>query len=97
MISVKYHEAAEDELLNEIGYLERQAERLGHRFFAEVQRAESLIAQFPEAAEEIQPGIRKRLLTKFRYSLIYSIEKGAARARSTKGDRKTADFLRSWG
>jgi len=72
---LRYHEAAEDELLNEIGYLELRAKGLGRRFFAEVRRAESLIAQFPEAGEEIRPGIRKRMLRKFRYSLIYSIEK----------------------
>jgi hypothetical protein len=59
---VRYHEAAEEELLNEIGYLELQARRLGRRFFAEVRRAERLIAEFPESAEEIRPGIRKRLL-----------------------------------
>ncbi len=74
MRPVRYHEAAEDELLNEIGYLELQAKGLGRRFFVEVRRAESLIAQFPEAAQEIRPGIRKRVLRKFRYSLIYSIE-----------------------
>jgi len=72
---VRYHQAAEDELLREIGYLEIQAIGLGRRFFAEVQRAESLIERFPESAPEIAPGIRKRLLRKFRYSLIYSIEK----------------------
>jgi plasmid stabilization system protein ParE len=71
---VRYHEAAEEELLNEIGYLELRAQGLGRRFFAEVRRAERLIAQFPESAEEIRPGIRKRLLRKFRYSLIYSVE-----------------------
>jgi plasmid stabilization system protein ParE len=37
--------------------------------------AERLIAQFPESAQEIQPGIRKHILQKFRYSLIYAIEK----------------------
>jgi plasmid stabilization system protein ParE len=72
---VRYHEAAEDELLHEIGYLEFRAQGLGRRFFAEVQRAESFISQFPESAEEIRPGIRKRILRKFRYSLIYSIQK----------------------
>jgi hypothetical protein len=72
---VRYHEAAEEELLNEIGFLELQAKELGRRFFAEIRRAERLIVQFPEAAEEIRPGIRKRILQKFRYSLIYSIEK----------------------
>ena len=72
---VKYHEAAEEELLHEIGYLEQRANGLGRRFFAEVQRAENLIAQFPKLAEEILPGIRRRILRKFRYSLIYTIEK----------------------
>lgn len=74
MTPVRYHEAAEEELLNEIGYLELRAHGLGRRFFAEVRRAERLIAEFPESAEEIRPGIRKRLLRKFRYSLIYSVE-----------------------
>ena len=75
MTPVRYHPAAEDELLNEIGYLELRAKGLGRRFFAEVRRAESLIAQYPESAREILPGIRKRVLRKFRYALMYSIEK----------------------
>jgi toxin ParE1/3/4 len=61
-------------LLNEIGYLELQAEGLGRRFFSEVLRAENLIAQFPESAPEIAAGIRKRVLRKFPYSLIYTVE-----------------------
>jgi hypothetical protein len=40
---IKYHEGAEAELLNEIGYLELRAKGLGRRFFAEVRRAESLL------------------------------------------------------
>ena len=75
MIPVKYHEAAEEELLHEIGYLELRATGLGRRFLAEVERAERAISQFPESAEEIRPGIRKRILRQFRYSLIYSMEK----------------------
>ena len=73
MTPVGYHEAAEEELLNEIGYLELRVSGLGRRFLAEVRRAESLIAQFPESAEEIRAGIRKRILRKFRYLLMYSI------------------------
>ncbi len=74
MRTVRYLEAAEAELLAEIGYLEECAEGLGRRFFDEVKRAESFIAEFPEASEEMRPGIRKRLLRSFRCSLIYSIE-----------------------
>lgn len=75
MSLLRYHEAAEEELLNEIGYLELQAKELGRRFFAEIRRAEHFIIGFPEAAEEIRPGVRRRILHQFRYSLIYSIEK----------------------
>lgn len=58
MTPLRYHQAAEDELLNEIGYLELRVPGLGRRFYAEVQRAESLIAQFPESGREVLPGIR---------------------------------------
>jgi plasmid stabilization system protein ParE len=75
MIPVSYHQAAEDELLNEIGYLELRVPGLGRRFFAEVQRAEKLLAQFPESGLEVLPGIRKHNLRKFPFSLFYSIEK----------------------
>ena len=75
MTPIKYHEAAESELLNEIGYLELQAKGLGRRFQSEVRRAARFMGQFPESAEELAPGIRKRALRSFRYSLIYSIEK----------------------
>ena len=75
MKAVRYHEAAEHELLSEIGYLELRAEKLGRRFFDEIRRAENLMARFPEAGSEILPGIRKMRLRKFRYSLIYLIER----------------------
>lgn len=76
MKTVRYHEAAEDELLTEIAYLESRRPGLGRRFFEEVKRAEILIVQFPEAGEEIRPRVRRRLLRTFRYSLIYSVEAG---------------------
>jgi hypothetical protein len=46
LTTVRYHEAAEDELLTEIGYLELRKPGLGRRFFEEVKRAETLVAQF---------------------------------------------------
>jgi hypothetical protein len=72
---VRYHQAAEDELLTEIGYFELRIPGLGRRFFAEVRRAESFLAKFPESAREVAPGIRKHPLRKFPFSLLYSIEK----------------------
>ena len=92
MTRVRYHEAAEVELLNEIGYLEVQAKGLGRRFFAEVRRAESLIAQFPDSAVEIRPGIRKRMVRKFRHSLIYSVEKESLLILAVAHQSRRADY-----
>lgn len=64
-----YHEAAEEELLNAVGYLELQTAGLGRRFFTEVERAEAYLTHFPDAAQEILPGIRRLPLRKFQYSL----------------------------
>jgi len=74
VIPVRYHEAAEAELLIALSHLEGRAEGLGRRFLVEVSRTENQIANFPQSAAEILPGIRKCLLRKFRYSLIYSVE-----------------------
>jgi plasmid stabilization system protein ParE len=76
-MKVRHHEAAEQELLSEIGYLELRGESLGRRFFAEILRGEDFLAQFPQAASEVLPGVRKYRLRKFRYSLIYTIEQDA--------------------
>jgi len=78
VIPIRYHEEVEGELLNAVGYLEIQAKGLGRRLWAEIKRAENFIAQFPESAKEIRPGIRKRILRTFQYSLIYSLEKDGA-------------------
>jgi len=40
----------------------------------DVRRAEALIAEHPAAGPELRPGIRKRPLRTFRYSLIYALE-----------------------
>ena len=71
---ILYHEAAEAELLGEVGYLETCAAGLGRRFLDEVRRVEDLIAGFPESAERVGLGIRMRRLRKFPCSLLYSIE-----------------------
>ena len=51
MTPLSYHEAAEEELLREIGYLELRNKGLGKRFFAEIRRAEKIISKYPESAE----------------------------------------------
>lgn len=92
MMSLRYHEAAEEELLNETGYLELQAEGLGRRFFVKIRRTEVRIAQFPQSAPEIRSGIRKTILRTFQYSLIYSIEPEGILVLSVAHHRRRPDY-----
>lgn len=74
MTPVRYHEAAESELQKATIYFETKREGLGQRFLEEIRRGGLHLASFPESAPEIGPGIRKYVIRKFRFSLIYSVE-----------------------
>jgi len=59
---LRYHEAAELELLQEIAYLESQRPGLGRRFLSEVVQLEEQILEHPDAGAPLRPEIRKRIL-----------------------------------
>ena len=69
-----YHEAAEQELLSEVAYLEAQATGLGRRFLQEIRRIELLLSSSPEANPEMRPGLRTKGMKSFRYTIVYSLE-----------------------
>jgi plasmid stabilization system protein ParE len=55
-------------------YYESEAPGLGVAFVAEIRRAISEILTNPEAATLVGGGIRRRLVRRFPYSLLYSLE-----------------------
>lgn len=74
MIDVRYHEAAEAELFEALGFLELRAKGLGRRLLREVQRTLARIEEFPQIGPEIRPGVHKLPIRSFRYSLVYAID-----------------------
>jgi len=54
-------------------YYEAQEEGLGEKFRRAVWAAIAILERFPEIGEEVRPGIRKILLRRFPYKLIYSV------------------------
>lgn len=47
---------------------------LDAQFLAEVRRVASLIGERPRACSENEPGVRRAVLRRFPYSLIYTVE-----------------------
>lgn len=72
MTPIRYHEAAEDELLHEIAFYEQRLPGLGRRFHEAVTHAEHRIAQFPDSGREFRPKLRQHNLRQFPYALIYA-------------------------
>ncbi|MDP1677095.1 MAG: type II toxin-antitoxin system RelE/ParE family toxin [Bacteroidota bacterium] len=74
MIEVtSFHELAELELNEAVEYYESQVKGLGIAFLIEVERSTNLIQQNPEASPRILKVIRRKILRRFPYSILYSI------------------------
>lgn len=68
---IRFHEAARADVLDAVRFLESRSPGLGGRFWEELQSALAGIEASPLAATEILPGVRRRLLDKFRYGVVY--------------------------
>ncbi|HGG58506.1 MAG TPA: type II toxin-antitoxin system RelE/ParE family toxin [Gammaproteobacteria bacterium] len=71
---VVFTSLANEELDQATRYYDLEFEGLGQRFRQEVRNAAGRISQYPEAWSVEQGEIRKCLLHKFPYKLLYSIE-----------------------
>ncbi len=74
-MKVVFTELAHAELLDACDYYELEFSGLGKRFQQEIQQVINRIIQFPFAWPNEKNDIRKYLMHKFPYKILYSIEK----------------------
>ena len=65
---------AEKELREAARYYENEAPGVGLAFLAELHKAASDILENPRSTAEIRSSIRKKLLHRFPFNILYSIE-----------------------
>lgn len=75
----KIHEAAEVEINEAADFYDIESPGLGTVFIDEIQRAIGNISRHPEAYALIQGRVRRTILNKFPYSLIYSVRSNEIR------------------
>jgi len=68
-----FHPLAERELLEAIAFYNLESHGLGSLFLEEVERAPTFIADHPEAAVAVRGKIRRKLIRKFPYGVLYSV------------------------
>ncbi len=64
---------AEEEMLDAAFYYEMQVEKLGTNFLDIIEKAINQIVEEPEIWPEIEPGIKRRLIRRFPYSILYTV------------------------
>lgn len=79
MERVSYHRLARRELNEAAQYYESESSGLGAAFLDEVEDCTQAIANFPEAGPLITEAIRRRLLLRFPYALLYTIKSDRVR------------------
>jgi len=75
MMKVIFPKCAKQELDDATRYYEIEYEGLGKRFREEVRKAAKRISEYPEAWSVERGEVRKCILHKFPYKLLYAIEK----------------------
>jgi plasmid stabilization system protein ParE len=65
---------AEEEMREAAEYYERQTRGLGHEFLADVQRTVDRIVENPQLGQIVRPNIRRRLMPRFPFGILYRID-----------------------
>jgi len=73
-MDIIFNELARDELNDAVAYYELRTPGLGKRFRGEVRRAVMRISEHPEIWPAGKGDVRKYLLHKFPYKILYSVE-----------------------
>jgi plasmid stabilization system protein ParE len=74
MTLVVFLPEAEQEMFEAALYYQSQAPRLGVDFLSEVERAVKSIAKSPNTWPVIESGLRRRLVKRFPFGILYRIE-----------------------
>jgi hypothetical protein len=72
---VIFHPEARAEMRESIEFYESRLGGLGQRFLSAVELVTERISAYPEAGAPVAPGLRKRIVPGFPYSIIYRVWK----------------------
>lgn len=73
-MKIKFLKVAEQEVEDAVNWYNYQAAGIGDEFLDELDRAVRRASSFPKSCTEIESGLRRCLLARFPYGLIYGLE-----------------------
>ena len=73
-MKVRFLDLAQRELDDAVAWYDEQAAGLGQDFLDELDRAIRRVVAFPSSCTEVEPGLRRCLMARFPYGVVYGVE-----------------------
>jgi plasmid stabilization system protein ParE len=73
-MNVRFLVPARQELDDAVSWYDQQADGLGKEFLDELDRVIRRVVAYPLSAIEIEPGLRRGLLARFPYGIIFGLD-----------------------
>ena len=95
MIGYRFLSVAEEEMSEAALFYEAASPGFGERFLADVQHTVDQLRRHPEVGVDVAAGLRRMLLHRFPFSLIYSVEADGILIVSVAHHRRRPGYWRS--
>lgn len=95
MIGYQFLSAAEEEMIAAALFYEAVAVGLGSDFLDDVQQAIDGLRQYPKSGVEVAVGLRRALLYRFPFSVIYAVEADGILVIAVAHARRRPNYWRS--
>lgn len=92
--AISVHPLAEQELNDTASYYNTASSGLGATFLAEAERAIMQIQQHPEAAPVVYGRVRRKLIRRFPYSVMYSVQTDTIRVLAIANQKRRPFYWR---
>ena len=92
---LEFHPEAELELIEAAVYYDKQAPGLGERFEFEIRYATDLLLDQPEIGLLVDPDLRKFILTRFPFTLYYSVTADVLRIEAVAHQSRRPGYWKS--
>jgi toxin ParE1/3/4 len=92
---LEFHPEAELELIEAAVYYDKQVPGLGERFESEIRYAIDLLLDQPEIGLPVDPDLRKFILTRFPFTLYYSVTADVLRIEAVAHQSRRPGYWKS--
>jgi toxin ParE1/3/4 len=94
VIRITFHEDARSEMAESARYYEDRVSGLGYAFTDDVENSLLFVTEHPESCEQVSNNLRRKVLSRFPYSLIYAVETDRIRIMAIAHHKRRPEYWR---